>query len=88
MKDTRVIKGTIYNESGQMMGRPTQRFAVLVSPMGDVFDPVTNDQLTVEREEIAKGVHVDVIHAGTRLWKFHADEGECARAGIVVSYGN
>lgn len=87
MKQTRNITGTLYNESGQMTGKPDQTFTLLVSPMGDAFDPISGDQLSVEREEIAKGVHVEIIHAGTSLWIFQADEGECERAGIVINYG-
>lgn len=86
MRQTRNITGTLYDAYGRMTGKVTQHLTVLVSPMGVAYDPISGDELMTEREEIAKGVHVDIIHAGTTLWRFQANEGECERAEIVVNH--
>lgn len=87
MKETRLIRGALYDEAGYRVGPTDQLFTVMVSPMGHVFDPVSGMELKAERWSTSSDLCADVIHPGTRLWAFYADEGECERAGIVVDYG-
>jgi len=78
---TRIIKGHKITPAGLY---EMQELVVRVTPMGVAYDPVTNEQLTVRRRQVVKGVYEEII--GNGIWMFTPVEGECERCGIVVDY--